>query len=67
MLFSYASRAGFTAARDRVLARIDTLRRIFAVLLIVIGIAILTGFDKQIESRILDVLPDVWLNLTVRF
>lgn len=67
VLFSYASRAGFTAARDRVLARIDTLRRIFAVLLIVIGVAILTGVDKQLEGWILDVLPEAWINLTVRF
>ena len=67
VLFSYASRAGFTAARDWVLARIDSLRRVFAVLLIVVGVAILTGVDKHIESRILDGLPDAWINLTVRF
>jgi cytochrome c-type biogenesis protein len=65
--FSYASRAGFTAARDWVLARIGVLRTAFAVLLLVVGVAILTGLDKQLESLILDTLPESWILLTVRY
>lgn len=63
--FSYASRAGFTAARDRVLAHVDALRKVFAILLLLTGLAILTGADKRLEIFILDHLPDSWINLTV--
>jgi len=65
--FAYASRAGFRAARDRVLARIDALRKGFALLLVLIGVGILTGLDKQLEAAILDVMPEAWILLTVKY
>lgn len=65
--FAYASRAGFRAARDRVLKRIDGLRKGFAVLLLVIGVAILTGAEKRFEAALLDVMPETWILLTVKF
>lgn len=65
--FAYASRAGFRIARDWVLARIDGLRKGFAVLLLVIGVGILTGADKRLEAAILDVMPESWILLTVKY
>jgi cytochrome c-type biogenesis protein len=65
--FAYASRAGFHAARDWVLARIDGLRKGFALLLVLIGVGILTGLDKQLEAAILDVMPEGWILLTVKY
>jgi cytochrome c biogenesis protein CcdA len=62
---AYASRSGFMRARDWILARIESVRRGFAVLLGGMGVAILTGADKWVESRVLAWLPDVWVNLTV--
>jgi cytochrome c-type biogenesis protein len=62
---AYASRSGFMRARDWVLARIERVRRGFAVLLGGMGIAILTGADKWVEARILAWLPDAWVNLTI--
>ena len=62
---AYASRSGFTRVRDWVLARIEQVRRGFAVLLGAMGIAILTGADKWVEARVLQWLPDSWINLTV--
>lgn len=65
VLVAYASRKGFVRARDWVLARIDRVRRGFALLLGLVGVAILTGGDKWLEAQVLRVLPDAWVNLTV--
>jgi cytochrome c-type biogenesis protein len=62
---AYASRSGFMRARDWALARIERVRRGFAVLLGGMGIAILTGADNWVEARILAWLPDAWVNLTI--
>lgn len=62
---AYASRSGFTRARDWLLARVEQVRRGFAVLLGAMGVAILTGADKWVEARVLQWLPDSWVNLTV--
>jgi cytochrome c-type biogenesis protein len=62
---AYASRNGFVHARDWIMARIEGVRRGFAVLLGSMGVAILTGADKWVEARVLGWLPDAWVNLTV--
>ncbi|MBC3884073.1 cytochrome c biogenesis CcdA family protein [Undibacterium griseum] len=62
---AYTSRSGFVRVRDWVLARIESVRYGFALLLGVMGIAILIGADKWLEARILNWLPDAWINLTV--
>jgi cytochrome c biogenesis protein CcdA len=62
---AYASRSGFLRARDWILARIERVRRGFAVLLGGMGVAILTGADKWVEARVLGWLPDAWVNLTI--
>jgi hypothetical protein len=62
---AYASRRGFVSARDWVLARIEHVRHLFALLLGALGVAILTGGDKWLEARVLQWLPDAWVNLTV--
>ena len=62
---AYASRSGFTRVRGWVLARIEQVRHAFALLLGAMGIAILTGADKWLESRVLQWLPEAWINLTV--
>lgn len=65
MAVAYASRSGFARVRDWVLARIERVRYGFALLLGAVGIAILTGADKLLEARVLEWLPDAWVNLTV--
>lgn len=62
---AYASRSGFLRARDWVLARMERVRLGFALLLGAMGIAILSGGDKWLESQLLQWLPDAWVNLTV--
>ena len=62
---AYASRTGFAHVRDWMLARMDRMRRGFAVLLGAMGVAILTGGDKWLEGRVLQALPDAWVNFTI--
>lgn len=62
---AYASRSGFGRVRDWVLTRIDRVRHAFAMLLGAMGIAILTGGDKWLESQVMQWMPDAWVNLTV--
>lgn len=62
---AYASRRGFVKVRDWLMARIERVRHVFAALLGMMGVAILTGGDKWLEARVLQWLPDAWVNLTV--
>lgn len=64
---AYVSRAGFMRIRDRILPRVDALKRGFGVLVGLVGIAILTGWDKRIEAAVVQNLPEAWINLTVMF
>lgn len=64
---AYASRAGFNQARGWVLARIHAIKNVFAALLGLMGVAILTGADKWLEARVNQWLPDSWLSLTTLF
>lgn len=64
---AYLSRAGFRSVRDALLARVAAWRTAFAVLLLVIGVGILTGLDKRLEATLLDLMPESWILLTVRF
>ena len=64
---AYASRSGFNRMRGWVMGSIDLIKKGFGVLLLLLGIAILGGGDKWLESQLVPVLPDWWVNLTVKF
>ena len=65
VLAAYASRAGFSRARNWVLGHAKTMKNAFGALLVLLGIAILMGWDKRLEALILPLLPDAWVNVTV--
>lgn len=65
VLAAYASRAGFSRARNWVLGHAKTMKNAFGALLVLLGIAILLGWDKRLEAMILPLLPDAWVNFTV--
>jgi len=48
-----------------VMARIERVRHAFAVLLGLLGVAILVGWDKRLEAWFVQWMPDAWVNLTV--
>lgn len=64
---AYASRKGFSTTRGWVLARIDGIKKAFGLLILLTGIAILSGADKWLEAQVVNVLPDAWLKATTLF
>ncbi len=62
---AYASRSGFERSRDWVMKRIEAVRHAFALVLGLVGMAILTHADKWLEARVLEWLPDSWVSLTL--
>ncbi len=64
---AYASRKGFNAARGWVMARIDGIKKAFGMLILLTGLAILSGADKWLEAQIVNMLPDAWVRATTLF
>jgi cytochrome c biogenesis protein CcdA len=61
---AYASRAGFARLRAWVLAHAAAARHWMGGILVAVGLAILTGVDRWLETRVNEALPDAWLALT---
>lgn len=61
---AYLSRAGFMRLQNWVLGRIHRIKALFAVVVGLTGLAILTGGDKWMESKLILMLPNAWLHLT---
>jgi cytochrome c biogenesis protein CcdA len=64
---AYASRSGFGRVRGWVLAHMERVKRVFGAVVLLLGVAILTGGDKWLEARLVDLLPPGWIELTTRF
>jgi cytochrome c biogenesis protein CcdA len=61
---AYASRAGFGRVRGWVLTHMDRVKRGFGALVLLLGVSILLGADKWLEARLLQFMPQGWINLT---
>jgi cytochrome c-type biogenesis protein len=64
---AYASRAGFGRVRGWVLTHMDRVKRGFGILVLLLGLAILMGGDKWLETQLIRVMPQGWIDLTTRF
>jgi cytochrome c biogenesis protein CcdA len=62
---AYLSRAGFSRIQSWVVVHADQTKVILGGVLLLIGLAILSGGDRWVESQINNWLPDAWLELTV--
>lgn len=63
---AYLSRAGLRRMQSWVLSHADTGKKVLGAMLLLVGVAILSGADRWLEGQINDRLPDAWLALTVR-
>jgi cytochrome c-type biogenesis protein len=63
VMVAYASRAGFDKARTWIMLRMELVKKLFGWLILVAGVLILSGGDKWIEARVVNLLPDWWTNL----
>lgn len=64
---AYVSRSGFSRVKGWVLGHIDFIKNGFGLLIGLTGFAILTGVDKWLEARVVDLLPEYWVGLTTLF
>jgi cytochrome c-type biogenesis protein len=61
---AYLSQSGFGRVREWVLTHGDQSKKVFGMLLLLVGVTILSGSDRWLEARVNQHLPDVWLQLT---
>ncbi|MDH7798605.1 MULTISPECIES: cytochrome c biogenesis CcdA family protein [unclassified Beijerinckia] len=66
-LLGFASRQSLLAWRDRLRGSGGVLKIVFGLVLIVAGLAVLTGIDKRIETFLVNVSPQWLTDLTTRF
>jgi cytochrome c-type biogenesis protein len=66
-LLGLASRGWLARMRERMLAAGKHGKMVLGVLFIVVGLAIVTGFDKRVETALVDASPAWLTNLTTRF
>jgi len=67
ILLGLLSRQAMMRFRDKLLFAGQTGKKILGVLLLLVGLMIIMGWDKQLESLALDILPEWLINLSVRF
>ena len=66
-LLGLASRATLSRVRDRLLAAGKHGKTALGVLFVIVGIAIVAGFDKRLETSLVEASPAWLTNLTTRF
>jgi cytochrome c-type biogenesis protein len=57
----------FVQRRGQALKSAHHIKRIFGALMLILGLLIVTGFDKSLEAQLLKFLPQGWLDFTTRF
>jgi hypothetical protein len=66
-LIGYAARRSFASVGGRMRQAGETGRRLLGLALVVLGLAMLSGLDRTLESLIVQVSPDWLTRLTTRF
>jgi len=67
IMLGLLSRQAMMRFRDKLLLAGQTGKKLLGALLLLVGIMIIMGWDKQLESLALDVLPEWLINLSIRF
>ena len=67
LALAYGSRQAIGARRERLARFAATAKPAMGVLLLIVGLSVLSGFDKRIETVLTDAMPDWWIALTTRF
>lgn len=67
VLLGFASRQTLIAWRDRLRGSSGLLKIVFGLILILAGLAVLTGFDKRLETILVEASPQWLIDLTTRY
>lgn len=63
---AYLSKAKFLSFRDWMLAHSANIKKAVGCLMLALGIAILTGYDKKLEGFLVNLMPDWLIGITTR-
>lgn len=66
-LIAYGARRFFMAHRNRLIALSSKAKPIFGMLLVIVSVGVIFGWDKRAEAVAVAHLPESWVNLTGRF
>ncbi len=67
LFVAYSSRELFSKIKGNIIATGQKTQRVFAIILIAVGMFILLGLDKTLEAWMLGILPDFWIDWITRF
>jgi sulfite exporter TauE/SafE len=67
LLLGLLSREALMRWRDRLMAAGKTGKAALGILLVAVGLMIVTGFDKAVETALVNASPDWLTTLTTRF
>jgi cytochrome c biogenesis protein CcdA len=63
---AYLSKAKFLSFRDWMLAHSANIKKFIGLLMLALGIAILTGYDKKLEGFLVNLMPDWLIAITTK-
>jgi cytochrome c-type biogenesis protein len=63
---AYLSKAKFLRFRDWMLAHSANIKKSVGLLMLLLGIAILTGYDKKLEGFLVNLMPEWLIAITTR-
>ena len=55
------------ANRSRLMAISTKAKPVFGVILVLVSVANLSGWDKRVEAAVVSRLPESWVDLTTKF
>jgi cytochrome c-type biogenesis protein len=67
LLLGYGARGAMGDWKRRLSSVSAGGRTVLGAILVAFGVLVLTGVDKVIETRLLDLMPEWWVDLTIRF
>ena len=63
---AYLSKAKFLSFRNWMLTHSATIKKMVGLLMLALGLAILTGYDKRLEGFLVNLMPDWLIGITTR-
>jgi len=67
LALGYGARGLFQANRSRLMAAASKMKPAFGIALLAVALSILAGWDKQLEAKALQTLPQSWIELITRY
>ena len=67
LALAYGSRKAIGRRREHLSRFVAAAKPAMGVLLLIVGLAVLSGLDKRLETILTNAMPDWWISLTTRF